>query len=282
MSKRSDTWMPWYVADYLADTGHLNTEQHGAYCLMLMAAWKRDGSLKNDDAQMASICRLTPAKWKASREILLDFFQEDGDRFTHKRVTVELEKAKTNSKKKAEAGAEGALKRWQIDDSRMADAIADAITEPQAEASQSYAPSPSPINTNTNEANASSSPAMPPTISVLPNVPDCPHIRLIEVFGERLPSLPQPKPELWSGKSADAMRARWRWLMTAKRGKDGARYATTEDEGVAWMGRFFGYVSKSDFLMGRQGSFVCSLQWLMKADNFNKVVQGNYDNREAA
>lgn len=70
--------------------------------------------------------------------------------------------------------------------------------------------------------------------------------------------------------------------MTAKRGKDGARYATTEDEGVAWMGRFFGYVSKSDFLMGRQGSFVCSLQWLMKADNFNKVVQGNYDNREAA
>ena len=114
-----------------------------------------------------------------------------------------------------------------------------------------------------------------------PATPACPHIRLIELFGEPLPALPQPKPEMWQGKSADAMRARWKWLLTAKR-KNGKRYATTADEGIAWMSRFFEYVSKSDFLMGRSGDFQCTLQWLVKAENFSKVVQGNYENREAA
>ena len=44
--------------------------------------------------------------------------------------------------------------------------------------------------------------------------------------------------------------------------------------------RFFAYVSRSDFLTGRSGKWTnCDLGWLMKADNFAKVVQGNYENR---
>lgn len=123
--------------------------------------------------------------------------------------------------------------------------------------------------------------AMPTTVSAICKIPDCPHARLIELFSERLPELPRPKVELWAGTSARNMRARWRWLLTAKK-PNGARYATDEESAVAWMDRFFCYVSQSDFLMGRVGSFQCSLQWLMNAQNFSKVLQGNYDNRAAA
>ncbi len=123
--------------------------------------------------------------------------------------------------------------------------------------------------------------AMPTTIPKIPRIPDCPHAKLIDLFAERLPELPRPKPELWAGVSERAMRARWRWLLTAKKA-NGARYATDEESGVAWMDRFFCYVAKSDFLMGRSGSFQCTLQWLMTEGNFAKVLQGNYDNREAA
>lgn len=110
-------------------------------------------------------------------------------------------------------------------------------------------------------------------------LPPCPHDTLIDLFAEHLPTLPQPKKELWEGKNAEAMRTRWKWVMTAKK-KNGARYATTKDEAIAWFSRFFGYVAGSDFLSGRSGKWTaCDLGWLMKADNFTKVVQGNYDNK---
>ena len=64
--------------------------------------------------------------------------------------------------------------------------------------------------------------------------------------------------------------------------RSGERYATNRDEALDWFGRFFRYVSSSDFLMGRRGDFTCTLQWLVKAENFAKVVQGNYENKEAA
>lgn len=125
---------------------------------------------------------------------------------------------------------------------------------------------------NTNEPNGSSSTAKPPTI------PTCPHRRLIDLFGEKLPTLAQPKPELWEGKAADNMRARWKWVLTAKR-RNGESYATNEAEALAWFGRYFAFVSDSDFLMGRTGDFKCTLQWLVNKDNFSKVVSGNYENK---
>lgn len=115
-----------------------------------------------------------------------------------------------------------------------------------------------------------------------PPMPVCPHLKLIVLFRKCLPTLAQPKAEMWDGKPADNMRARWRWLLTATRSKDGTRYATNEDEALAWFEKFFVYVDASDFLMGRHGDFKCTLQWLVVKDNFAKVVQGNYENKEAA
>lgn len=113
-------------------------------------------------------------------------------------------------------------------------------------------------------------------------IPACPHIELIDLFGRHLPELPQPKPELWDGARAKNLAARWKWVLTAKK-RSGARYATDKAEAMDFMARFFAYVAKSDFLTGRDGRWIgCDLAWLMKAENFAKVLQGNYENREAA
>lgn len=286
MTKKADTWMPWYVADYLADTAHLSTEQHGAYCLMLMAAWKRGGSLPKDDAQLAAVCRLPIARWRAYRSILLEFFVATEEAYSHKRVTAERLKAQAHSEKKSANGKAGANAKWK-DGKPLADGMADAIpiaikdqvanvmANAMANVSQSDAPSPSPSPDPSDlfqEPNGSSSAA---------KLPDCPHLRIIDLFGERLPILAQPKPELWGGKNAEAMRARWRWVLTAKR-RNGERYAATEQEALDWFGRFFDFVAASDFLTGRVGDFACTLQWLMKSENFEKVVQGNYKNKVPA
>lgn len=116
-------------------------------------------------------------------------------------------------------------------------------------------------------------------------VPDCPHQRLLELFAEKAPTLPQPMLELWAGTKAKNLRARWRWVLTAKRSsgsRAGQRYATNQDEALNFFARFFGYVEASDFLTGRSDVWHgCSLDWLVKQSNFDKVLQGNYENKEA-
>lgn len=294
MTKKADTWMPLYVGEYLADTTNLNTEQHGAYFLMLLAAWKRGGKIPNDDGQLASITKLSIARWRAHRAILLELFREEGGALVHKRVTQEREKAQAISDKKSKVGAEGAAKRWEKhrsgDGSVDGKPIASAMANGMANASQIDAPSPSPLPVPPEQeqpAIAGLSAAPPPTPPALTlvgedaaaeaGIPPCPHRRLIALFVEKLPELPKPRVELWmNGQGAEDMRQRWKWLLTATR-DDGNRYATSQEEGVQWFAAFFAKVAESDFLTGRSGKWTdCSLAWLMKRQKFTNIVEGQY------
>lgn len=106
MSK-PDCWMPLYVADYLSDTTHLNTEQHGAYLLLLMAAWKRGGRLPVDDEQLAAIARMDAKRWAAHRRVLLEFFDVEGDHYIQKRLEAEYQKSARAYASKLENGRKG-------------------------------------------------------------------------------------------------------------------------------------------------------------------------------
>lgn len=100
----SRAWMPLYVADYLADTGHLSALEHGAYMLLIMHYWQK-GGLPDDDRRLAQICRMSAEEFDAHREVLADFF---ADGWTHPRIEEELEAAnEIAAKARAKAN-----KRW--------------------------------------------------------------------------------------------------------------------------------------------------------------------------
>ena len=117
---KSDVWMPLYVADYLADTTHLSTEQHGAYLLLIMSAWKRGGRVPADDRQLAAITGLTLAAWRKHKPLILPMFTPDGPDLIHGRVVSELQAAKSHSERRRAAGAKGAQNRWQSDSKAIA------------------------------------------------------------------------------------------------------------------------------------------------------------------
>lgn len=100
-------FMPLYIDNYVGDTQHLSTEQHGAYMLLLMAMWKAGGRLPSDPAKLARIARLPRAKWVKIADDLLAFFDEAGGEITQKRLVSELQKASEKHAKRVDAGSRG-------------------------------------------------------------------------------------------------------------------------------------------------------------------------------
>lgn len=126
------SWMPLYIADYLADTGHLSTVEHGAYLLLIMHYWQH-GGIPDDDAKLARICRMQAKPWAAIRDNIADLFDLG---WRHKRVDAELATASETMTKRSAAGRAGASARYA---NRSADAMATA--------QQSNAPTPTPTPT---------------------------------------------------------------------------------------------------------------------------------------
>ena len=115
MARNSTAYMPLWVGDYLADTQHLTTVEHGTYLLLIMHYW-RNGPFSTDKRK---ICRISgQTRYSNCLPILAEFFTEDGGKWHHKRVDAELEKAKQYQDRRSSAGKAGAKARW--DSNRIA------------------------------------------------------------------------------------------------------------------------------------------------------------------
>jgi len=102
-------YMQLYVADYLADTAHLTTEEHGAYLLLLFSYWQTGKPLRED--RLASVARLSNERWADVERTLKEFFHVAKGAWTHFRVEADLEKVDSKSKKNSDAGKASAKAR---------------------------------------------------------------------------------------------------------------------------------------------------------------------------
>jgi uncharacterized protein YdaU (DUF1376 family) len=121
-------WMPLYVGDYLGDTGHLTTTQHGAYLLLMMHYWRK-GELPDDDRQLSKIAKLPLKTWCEYRATLQDFFYEG---WKHKRIDAELAKMMRVSEK---GGIGSALARMKLENASRSRQV-----RPQANAGHVFSP----------------------------------------------------------------------------------------------------------------------------------------------
>src|SRR4051812_30423485 len=72
--------MPWFPADFFADTEHVCDDAAKAYLFLLGHAWIRGARLPNDDAALARMARVSIKKWVAIRDAVMSFWKlcEDG------------------------------------------------------------------------------------------------------------------------------------------------------------------------------------------------------------
>lgn len=113
-------WVPFYFADYLADTARLSLAEHGAYILLLAEAYRHGGRLpckrivraSPEHASLHRVCRATSAEdVDAVDAVLAAFFVFDGTSYLHPRVKKEVAKLANRSRKASQA----ARKRWDAD-----------------------------------------------------------------------------------------------------------------------------------------------------------------------
>jgi uncharacterized protein YdaU (DUF1376 family) len=125
-----DTWMPWHVAEYLADTMHLSTLEHGAYLLILAHGWRNGGMIVATDRNLSIVSKMPPDQWKAIRPTIERFFTPTdhpmlGACWMQKRQVEEIRKAKEFKAKAVEKSKKAASARWHP-------SLSDAPSIPQA------------------------------------------------------------------------------------------------------------------------------------------------------
>lgn len=107
MSKPSH--IPLFPDAYHRDTTHLTCEEHGAYLLLLMAAWGSDGcTLPSDEKRLAALVKLPVAKWRKMAPTVLEFWTINKGRLTQKRLLKEWNFVNARRAKRKEA----AEARW--------------------------------------------------------------------------------------------------------------------------------------------------------------------------
>jgi uncharacterized protein YdaU (DUF1376 family) len=114
-------YMQFYTLDYLADTEHLTTVEHGAYLLLIFNYWqsRRAFLAKNErtlNERLANVVRMSNEEFQNIKETLLEFFtfnqSEDGSvSWSHKRIDRDLLIFDEKSEKAKKAGKASAERR---------------------------------------------------------------------------------------------------------------------------------------------------------------------------
>lgn len=102
-------YIPLYVDDYDAHTGHLTAEEDGVYSRLLRLAWRTPGcSLPDDHGWIARKIRLSPEDYeRVGRPVLSEFFKLVRGRFVQRRLKDEYNIISRKKSARKEAGKKG-------------------------------------------------------------------------------------------------------------------------------------------------------------------------------
>lgn len=130
--------IPLWTDAYLADTRHLTTEEHGAYLLLMMEAWRRPlCNLPDDDTLLARLVGVSSVRWAEIKPVVMAFWKRDGrsKTWSQKRLSRERDYVANRS----ESQRAKATKRWKNEKKNAAPALPNAC--------QTDAPTPTPTPT---------------------------------------------------------------------------------------------------------------------------------------
>jgi len=264
-----------YAADFYMDTITWEADEVGSYLRLLLYEWI-NGPLENNERSLAKICGYRDKNWKRSfshiwLKIGSKFTQKGLTKFSHLsqyddsflvniRLEKEREKQQEHNEKLMKSGRLGGLKTQEEKRKTSSEALSKASSENEALQSSSSS-STSVLDKTTLKDDNPNGLLSPKESGDEKSNGHCPHIEIIKLYHEILPSLQKVKE--WTEERQRILRTRWK--------------EKEERQSLEWWRLYFQYVSESDFLMGRiKPEFQAELEWLVRPKNFVKVIEGKY------
>lgn len=260
------------------------------HCLLMMwyVAWRQEpcGTFPNDPDVIRAKCKISRDAWEPLKAVLMRgwWLASDGllyhDTITARVLTM-LDKRASDAQRAASRRARIADERGTPRGFTYESRVTHSGVPPEFD-TKHHAPSTVVIPTS-DEVGGHRPDASPLALvaAPAPKQPDCPHLAVLALWAEVLPSMPRHEPEQWRGARADHLRARWRETAASKRWPD-------QEAGLTYLRRLFAYVGQSRFLMGLvtprepgRKPFQVTLAWLVKPENWAKTIEGEY-HQEAA
>lgn len=249
--------MPMYWDAYLADTTHLTTEEHGAYMLLLAAMWRRNGWVPDDDRDNARILGLTIGKWRKIKVRLSGFLMFREGEISQKKLLETWENTQEKIEKNRTNGAKGGRPKSSKNKhlGKANGSISDNPNESKPE------PEPEPYKLEEPKGSLPEVTSGAPPSAQPVNV----NAEAVAEYNRAAGEVGWPKVQKMTPTRSKALRAR----LKDCGGMDGWRHAIQS-------------AAKSDFLCGRSSRPWAgfSFDWLVKPQNFTKLMEGNYANRD--
>ena len=114
MSEKNGPWMPIYWGDYLADTTHLTTHEHGIYLLLIANYWRRGSGLPDDNEYLARITRMSVRSAHLARNLCKQFFYIEDGLWKHKRIENEILRSSERLQSARANGRAGGLAKSKL------------------------------------------------------------------------------------------------------------------------------------------------------------------------
>jgi uncharacterized protein YdaU (DUF1376 family) len=241
--------IPYFGDAYMADTRHLTLEEHGAYHLLLLIAWRSPNcALPDDDKRLSQMLGITPKKWAVLKPTVMAFWTRCEHGWEQKRLTKErkwVEEKRAKNKDAADA-------RWG---GKKGSGKANARANGYANASANgYAPPPLPLGSNEPIASTNVDVSAEPTDKPVTKS------EILEAWHERMVPKGFPAVARMTADREKKLRAR-------------LRENTLDD----WM-RAFDALERSAFCRGENDrGWRADFDFLLQPKSFTKLLEGAYD-----
>jgi uncharacterized protein YdaU (DUF1376 family) len=244
--------MPYFGDAYMADTRHLTLEEHGAYHLLLLIAWRSpECALPDDDKRIAQMLGVTSKKWAALKPVVMAFWTVTENGWEQKRLTKERRWVTEKSRKNKDAAeARWGAKSRKAKEPHHANAYANGHPNGHA---NGYAPPP-PLGSNEPIESSNEDLSVEPTDKPLTKQ------EVIDAWQDRMVPLGFPPIRKMTAQRDRQLRAR-------------LRDSTLED----WQ-RAMSALERSAFCRGENDrGWRADFDFLLQPKSFTKLLEGAYD-----